>query len=76
MKIDGEIIKETTECEKNFVCLSGKNNIYCGVEACISNDIHFVNCKSKDYCSYKMFIGKSIICKCPIRKEIYNKFGI
>ena len=75
MMIDGEIIKETTECEKNFVCLSSKDHIYCEVEDCISNEIHFVKCKSNEYCSYKMFFGKSMICKCPTRKEIYNKYG-
>jgi len=76
MDINKQTLKETTNCEKNFGCLNGHNHVYCKVESCVNNEVHFVKCLNEDHCLYKMNFGDSIICSCPIRKEIYNKYGL
>ena len=58
MEIDEEILKNTTECNKNFHCLSTGNHIYCKVETCINNKVHFVKCMSEESCPYKMNFGR------------------
>ncbi len=74
MEIDDKIIAETIRCEKNFKCLSGNLHVYCQVENCINNEVHFIKCTNRLNCSYKMSFGDLFICTCPTRKEIFNKY--
>ena len=76
MEIDKEILNNTTNCEKNFDCLTNDKHVYCKVENAINNEVHFVKCLHDDSCTYKMSFGYSYICTCPTRKEIFNKFSI
>lgn len=76
MEIAKEILDKTTKCQKGFKCLKNDNHVYCKVENCVSNKVHFVRCLSGNYCNYKLPFGNSIICNCPTRKEIFNKYGI
>jgi len=76
MEIDKNIISNTIKCEKNFDCLSANNHVYCKVESCINNKVHFINCVYNLNCSYKMSYGDTFICTCPTRKEIFNKYEI
>jgi hypothetical protein len=74
MEILKEILDKTVHCDKDFDCIKN-NNICCNVESCVSNEVHFVECREKNSCSYKMTFGHSYICNCPTRKEIYRKYG-
>ena len=76
IEINPKIIEITTKCTKNFDCLTDAQNIYCKVNECIQDEVHFVECRYRDYCTYRMTFGDSFICQCPTRKEIYNKYGI
>lgn len=76
MEIAKEILDKTTNCQKGFECLKNDDHIYCKVENCVSDNLHFVRCLSRDYCSYQLPFGRSHICNCPTRKEIFNKYGI
>jgi hypothetical protein len=75
MEIGEETIKETTHCHKDFECIKN-NNICCNVTHSVNKQVHFVECKERVQCNYKMSFGNSFICTCPTRKEIYNKYGI
>ena len=66
----------TTDCDDNFDCIRNSNHVYCKVENCVDNKVHFIKCLNENYCPYRMLFGHSYICNCPTRKEIYNKFGI
>lgn len=76
MDIDKEILDKTTQCDKGFICLNNKDHVYCQVENCVNDEVHFIKCLSDKYCNYKMSFGKSYICNCPTRKEIFNKYKI
>ena len=76
IKVKKETIKKTTKCEKNFACLSSKNQVCCKVEYRINGSVLFINCFNKGYCNYKMFLGDSFICNCHTRKKIFSIYGI
>jgi len=76
LEIDQEILQKTTNCEKNFSCLSNKNHIPCKVKSIINNKVIFVECLNRDYCKYIQNYGNSYICLCPTRIEIFKKYGI
>ena len=75
MEIREETLKETIHCHKDFECIKS-NNICCDVTRSVNNQVHFVECKERVQCNYKMSFGNSFICTCPTRKEIYNKYGL
>ena len=76
MEIDEEILNKTTDCDKDFHCIKTSNHILCKVEDCLNNKVLFVKCLNRENCPYKMPFGKSFICNCPTRKEIFNKYGV
>ena len=75
IELDREILQKTTDCDKDFQCLSNENQIYCKVSQCISN-VHFVKCSIENYCYYELSFENEHICTCPTRKAIFNKYGI
>lgn len=77
MQISEDILKETTECKRNFICLNSLDTVKtCKVISCINNKVHFVECANYYICPYLMPFGNSFICNCPVRKEIFNKYGV
>ncbi|MFZ3059066.1 MAG: hypothetical protein WA102_04925 [Candidatus Methanoperedens sp.] len=76
IRVNEEILKNTTKCRKDFSCLSGKRNDICRVELAVNDKIHFVKCLSDEPCDYKKSFGYSFICICPVRKELYNMYNI
>ena len=75
MEIKKEILDKTTKCHKDFNCFV-HNNTCCRVTQCINDEVHFVAYKENLNCKYKLHFADQIICMCPTRKEIYNKFGV
>jgi len=76
IKIDETVVRATTECAKDFACLdtSGKN--LCHVKHCVQGKVHFIECLNVDYCSYQMSFGTGVVCNCPVRRDIYNLYGL
>lgn len=75
--ISDKILKETQNCNKDIACLNSSEYALCEVVECVGDQVHFIKCLDKKYCSYKMLFGySSYFCNCPIRKEIFNKYGI
>ncbi len=73
-EIDDAIIKTATECKNNLVCLEGTIPL-CSVEHCLMHRIHYVKCLYEEPCPYKETLDHATICTCPIRKEIFNRYG-
>ena len=76
MVIDQNILLETTKCRNDFECLKNED-YFCEtkkVTHCVSDVVYFTNCNSITSCNYKIRFGNEIICQCPTRKEIFNKY--
>lgn len=76
IEIDEKIVTKAKACIKNFDCLNNDMHIYCKVEYCCNNKVHFIKCLDNQYCSFQKSFGFAFMCTCPLRKEIYNKYGI
>ncbi len=76
LRINEETKKASTECRKNFSCLSGNQLTLCKVEQCVTDNLHFIKCINSELCSYQMSFGSSHVCTCPVRKELYNRYKI
>ena len=73
--ISGDTLASTTECNKDFSCLTPKGNGQCKVDYRISKDVYFVNCMDTS-CGYVISYGDSHLCNCPTRKELYDRYNI
>lgn len=76
MIVHDDFIKAAIRCKKNHSCLSGDKDNVCKVEMSIGEKIHFIKCKNEDICNYRIPFGYSFVCTCPVRKELYNRYGI
>ena len=73
--IDDDIKTRTRLCKKHFSCLKDDGEKLCRVKQCIEGKVYFIECDTAEYCSYQKSFGDSKYCECPVRKEIFNKYG-
>ncbi len=69
-----DLLKDAEQCRNNFSCLLGQEECFCPVEEDMDGRILFVTPPNSNVCEYMMSFGYSYLCKCPVRKEIYNKY--
>ncbi len=75
-EIGDDIKKATKYCGKGFSCLDGGRNDLCRIRKCIGGKVHFIECLNGSSCAYKKDFGGSKYCDCPVRKELYRKYGV
>jgi hypothetical protein len=76
MEVSEDILKQTRRCKKNFSCLNGSGECCCEVEGTSGYNVLFVNPESNRDCNYCTLFGKSFLCHCPTRNEIYNQCNV
>jgi hypothetical protein len=74
-EIDDETFNTVKQCDKSFECLSDDATCLCEVEKCVNRVIFTYECKDGKYCHFQQDYGDKLFCTCPVRKEIYNKYG-
>ena len=74
-EIREDVIASATQCEKDIACLHSADHVYCTVENCLMHRVPYVRCRNEEPCVYKGDLEGSHICMCPIRKEIFNRYG-
>ncbi len=77
IKISKEIIKQTTQCKRDFACLSGKPEDLCEVDYRPGKWLLCMKSRKNPICDYCGDYGNSgAFCLCPTRKELYRRYGI
>ncbi len=70
-------LRDDTKCKKDFSCLKGKERSFCDIYDSSAGRVHFIRPLNSDtLCSYKMTFGYSFTCNCPVRKDLYNRYGV
>jgi hypothetical protein len=74
------ILEMASECEKEHSCLNGDDDSMCRVErlfAVEDNRYAIVQCFQGKTCPYKITYGTGFhhMCGCPVRIEIYKRYG-
>jgi hypothetical protein len=76
--IDDETIKRAVRCEKDYACLLGEEGLHCrpsDVMSGASADISLIQCPEDEACVYCQSFGSTSICECPVRTEIFRRYG-
>lgn len=72
-EIGPEIIAKT-ECDKGFVCLHSKH-AYCSVITTLGYAMVRLECSNRLDCRHNRPYGSLLCCNCPVRHEIFTKYG-
>ena len=75
-QVSDATIKDAKLCKKNCSCLTDSGKNICKVEKYISNELIFVQPTNNNLCDYRISLGESYVCTCPIRKELYLRYQI
>ncbi len=73
-EIDQEII-DRAKCEKGYVCLSGKAGDLAEMKDHLGHNMLIIEGDQPKDCPHNHNYGSLHVCKCPVRVEIYNKYG-
>ncbi len=76
LAISEDVLRDTTRCKKDFVCLTGGGHCLCKAESCLNGKVCFIKPGEDLLCNYKVPYMKAFLCSCPTRKEIYNSYSI
>jgi hypothetical protein len=76
--ISNDILGQTTECEHDFVCLNDNSAPLCAVRSVSPNEnVLYTFCSANSPCPYCKTIGPAEgVCTCPVRNELYKRYGI
>lgn len=75
--VDPNVLKEATSCVYNSRCVSGELHKLCPVDGFQgSGEVLFVLSENGDSCPYHIQLSESVVCACPVRKELYKRYGI
>ena len=74
LEIDQELLNNT-ECNKDFVCLSGRDNTLFEVIGTLGHNMVEIGGPTPINCQHSANYGALHACKCPVRIAIYKKYG-
>jgi hypothetical protein len=74
--VSANVIERTTRCQRQFSCLSGAVESLCEVEYVVVGELYCLKRTSWRGCSYERRFGDTFLCICPVRQEIYDRYGV
>lgn len=78
IQIDEDVKAQATKCTTSLGCQNDKDYELCRIiRPTNGSGGIFIECQEEKHCNYKSTFGYSLhFCSCPVRKEIYKKYGI
>jgi len=73
--VSQEARQKVDKCRQGLACLSKRESPRCPVRSTVRG-VLFVKNIAADHCPYGMSFGYSHICTCPVRWEIYDRYGV
>lgn len=74
LEVSQEIRQKTDKCWRGFACLSDAEAGVCAVHDHVGG-VLFVEKIKQAYCPYDVTFGYSHICACPVRRELFERYG-
>jgi hypothetical protein len=67
--------KRAAKCPYNFEGLNSEKWDTCSIEKELSGALLIKDISKHKFCNYFLYFGSRHICICPIRYEIYKRYG-
>ena len=75
LHIAESILKSTDRCLKEFACLN-EGECLCEISLSLDRNNLVIKYDKNKPCQYKVSMENTIICSCPTRKELYDRYNI
>ncbi len=76
-KISQKIKKLTTKCSYDFECTVNHHWDTCSISGKLKDKGLFIEKKSnRNTCAYNLSFGKTHLCQCPARYEIFKRYTL
>jgi hypothetical protein len=73
--IDPGVLRKAGKCDKALECMYGNSKCLHNVEHSIGEAVCYVKCDEKT-CPYRVSHGfMGTVCSCPVRVEMYKRYG-
>jgi hypothetical protein len=76
IQISDAVIEQAIKCERAFSCLTGNLEGSRRVTKYIADEVLFVEDGNGEACAYLRVFVSARLCLCPVRKEIYKRYGV
>ncbi|WP_339133892.1 MAG: hypothetical protein WGN25_13960 [Candidatus Electrothrix sp. GW3-4] len=74
--VSEEARERAAKCKKGFSCLDKNKQDICQAEKCLLESVLYIRCRDNSTCNFQYTLGEDVLCGCPVRKEIYNRYHI
>ncbi len=75
-EVSQDILVKAKDCVKSQKCLRDPKNTLCKSEYLLDNQVLFVKEKESHSCNKFLPYGLTGVCRCPVRTELYRRYGI
>ena len=77
IQIDLKIAAQARRCGRQFACLSDGLEGLCKVKDIAVDRLTLIEDTGRQRCGYLVRFGHdAVVCLCPVRREICNRYGI
>ena len=73
--VERQVLESADKCEHEHACLSDPNVSLCRILAYVDASPPFVGCLEQHPCPYKREQDGRMICSCPVRRRIFQRYG-
>jgi hypothetical protein len=74
-EIQGETLAGSTQCSHYFDCLLEGRCAKCEIERLVAGIGAHIRTPDLEPCPYKLDTGTLLVCTCPTRIELYERYG-
>jgi hypothetical protein len=72
-----EVLNRTTRCSHDFGCLSSEGFRICPAERFEkASNVLYVLSGNGNPCPYHFELSNTIVCGCPVRKDLHKHYGL
>ena len=72
-----EVLKQTTQCPNDFGCLSDEGFKICPAKRFEkASNVLYVLSENGNPCLYHFELSDTIVCGCPVRKDLHKLYGL
>ena len=75
-EVSSETVGRTSKCHRDLRCLTCEAVPLCAVTRYIPRKVVFVENEGLRRCEYRMPFGYGFVCWCPVREELYTRYGV
>lgn len=74
-KMRGETLAGSTQCSRYFDCLLEGKCAKCEIQRLVEGIGGYISTPDPQPCPYKLDTGTFMVCTCPTRIELYERYG-